>query len=415
MAKKREMKILFLTTQLPYPPVSGGLIKTWNLVKHWSEKADLMLIFPLKDDDEDHLDAFRAELPQVEIFSTPLNRGRNAMNLIKSYFLAPSLNIYRNAHPKFTEMVKKWTKAADLIFIDHYEMGQYIAPDSPVPVIFHEHNAEYVMWERLAKIQTNPIKKFFIKLEAKRIKRTEKRYADLATKVLAAPNDMDELERIGVPSRKMHPTYHLGEDHMLDLADIQFENTKKSLLFIGTLTWEANIDGLLWFLREVYPRVLKKESDTTFKIVGKNPDQRLRALVEEFPSVELTGFVEDPEPLYGSSRVFVIPLRFGSGIKVKLLNAMYRGLPTVTTPIGTEGLEVDSGIELFSSPLAEEQAEGICRLLTDKSLWEKMRDRSREKAGRYSWDSLLRDHDKLIEDLVDQNHEKINQREINRV
>ena len=393
------MKILFLTTQLPYPPVSGGVIKTWNLVRHWSSSG-LKVICALKPGEEDQVDEFLSKVPQIDHFMVPFERKRTAFNLLKSYLFAPTLNVYRNFNIQIKRKTEEWAQDCDVIFVDHYEMGQYVPSTYKGKVILHEHNAEYVMWERLAEIEKNPFKKILIKLESNRIRKTEKAYSKRATLVLAAPNDIEELATIGVSKTKMTPTYHLGEDFLLDSPDVEFRETEKSLLFVGTLTWEANIDGLLWFLDNIYPQILGAHPNLKFYIIGKNPDPRLVSKVEKYPSVELTGFVKELEPYFKKARVFVIPLRFGSGIKVKLLNAMYRGIPVVTTPIGTEGLAVESGKDLFCTSKIGEQVSAISTLLDNEEVWNNLRNSSRAIAKNYTWKKLLSDHDATIQSLL---------------
>lgn len=393
------MKILFLTTQLPYPPVSGGVIKTWNLVRHWSSSG-LKVICALKPGEEDQVDEFLSKVPQIDHFMVPFERKRTAFNLLKSYLFAPTLNVYRNFNIQIKRKTEEWAQDCDVIFVDHYEMGQYVPSTYKGKVILHQHNAEYVMWERLAEIEKNPFKKILIKLESNRIRKTEKAYSKRATLVLAAPNDIEELATIGVSKTKMTPTYHLGEDFLLDSPDVEFRETEKSLLFVGTLTWEANIDGLLWFLDNVYPQILGAHPNLKFYIIGKNPDPRLVSKVEKYPSVELTGFVKELEPYFKKARVFVIPLRFGSGIKVKLLNAMYRGIPVVTTPIGTEGLAVESGKDLFCTSKIGEQVSAISTLLDNEEVWNNLRNSSRAIAKNYTWKKLLSDHDATIQSLL---------------
>jgi len=397
------MRILFLTTQLPYPPVSGGVIKTWRLVAHWAEKDgyQLRLIFPLKNDDEKHLSAFREELPRAEVFAVPLDRQRSALNLLKSYVSAASLNVYRNADPRLAAKAREWSKDADLIFIDHYETGQYIPSEKRCPVVLHEHNAEYVMWERLASFESNFLKRLLIKAEAARIKKAEADYAAKSDLVLAAPNDIEALAKIGIDPDRCKTTFHLGEDFMLDWPALSFDTSEKSLLFVGTLTWEANVDGLLWFIESVWPLAKKKHPDLKFYVVGKNPDPRLLKAAASESDVEFTGFVEDLEPYHQKGRVFVIPLRFGSGIKVKLLNALYRGFPVVTTDIGTEGLETESGVELYSTSDPEQQAVHIDELLTRKEKWTAMSRAARELSKKYTWKALLEKHDAEILNLIE--------------
>lgn len=394
------MRILFLTTQLPYPPVSGGVIKSWRLINHFAKKHEVHLVCPLKNDDADHLPAFSEALPEVEVFAVPVARPRTPLNLVRSYLVSDTLNIYRNFDARLEKKAKEIAERADLIFVDHYETGQFVPRETRAKVVLHEHNAEYVMWERLAEIEPQPIKKTVLRAEAARIKRTERKYARRADLVLAAPNDILELKKIGVPEEKMKVTYHLGEDEMLELPDTEFSETEKALIFIGTLTWEANVDGLLWFLKEVWPEVLEREPETRFYIIGKNPDERIVRAVADAPNITLTGFVRDLEPYHRKGRVFVIPLRFGSGIKVKLLNALYRGIPVVTTPIGTEGLQITSGSELYCTVSASEQADHIVTLLTDRAKWKSMQKAARGAARKYSWAALLEAHDRDLEQLL---------------
>lgn len=394
------MRILFLTTQLPYPPFSGGVIKSWRLVEHWYRTAQIRIICPLKGTDAENLGAFSEKLPGIEIAGFPLDVKRTPLNLLKSYLSAATLNVFRNKSEKIAYQVARWAEECDVIFIDHYEMGQYLPANCKAKVILHEHNAEYVMWDRMAEIETNPIKKLVLKSEGARIRKTESAYAKKADLVFAAPNDIVELEKIGVDPAKCRITYHLGEDYMLDYPDISFDETSRSLLYIGTLTWEANVDGLLWFLDQVWPILLEKNPELLFTVIGKNPDPRIVEKCRLDKNIQLIGFVEDLEPYYALARVFVIPLRFGSGIKVKLLNAMYRGVPVVTTKIGIEGLEIEQGEDLFSSQDPSEQAKAICKLLDSKSTWEKVRNNSRKKAQFYSYERLLKAHDNDLKNLL---------------
>ncbi|NND95509.1 MAG: glycosyltransferase [Flavobacteriales bacterium] len=394
------MRILFLTTQLPYPPQSGGLIKSWNLVDHWSKKHELLLIHPLKNGDSDYLEEFKTKVTLKEHFYVPLDRSRTPFNLLRSYLKHASLNVYRNFHQSIKEKVQALSTSVDIIFLDHYELGQYIPGSYMGKVVLHEHNAEFIMWKRLAELEKNPIKKLLLNIESGRILKAEKTYAGRADLVLAAPNDIDELCSQGVDRKKMRKTYHLGEDFMLDAAPMQFEKTKKSLLYIGTLTWEANVDGLIWFIDNCWTELRSRNPDLILSIVGKNPDERIIQLAEDNEGIELRGFVRDLEDCYPIHRVFIVPLRFGSGIKVKILNALYRGIPTVTTAIGTEGLETIDGKHLFECTGAEDFIDKVDVLLKDKELWRSMSDASRELSRKYTWKSLLAEHDSQLESLI---------------
>lgn len=394
------MRILFITTQLPFPPKSGGLIKTFRLLQYLTKEHDVSLLHLMKGEDALHLDAFNTSIKLQDHVHVPIERPRTAFNLLKSYFLAPTLNVYRNMSAQLAQSASERADQADIIIIDHYEMGQYVPDRTRAKVILHEHNAEYVMWDRLAEIETNLVKKLILHLEAARIRRTERNYALRADQIWAAPNDINELEEIGVPRTKMRQTFHLGEDEMLEDPDIQWEDTRLSLLFVATLTWEANVHGLLWFMDQCWSDLKDMHPDLTMDIIGKNPDQRLLQAAEGKPGIQFLGFVDDLAPHYAEHRVFLVPLRFGSGIKVKLLNAMYRGIPTVTTSIGMEGLEVENGRELFIADDSKLYTDSVSRLLTDRECWEAQRNQMRIKAKEYSWSHLLAQHENQLRELL---------------
>jgi glycosyltransferase involved in cell wall biosynthesis len=209
---------------------------------------------------------------------------------------------------------------------------------------------------------------------------------------------------VGADRNKFDKTYHLGEDEMIQWPLVAYSKTELRILYIGTLTWEANVDGLVWFLESVWPGVRSKHPGVQLDVVGKNPDQRIVDLANEDSQITLLGFIDDLRTVYDRSRVFICPLRFGSGIKVKVLNAMYRGIPTVTTEIGVEGLEMESGKEIFyNSADSKEFSHQISLLMEDKDLWEAMQRSAREKATDYTWSSLLDSHDQSMKSLLHKN------------
>ena len=234
------------------------------------------------------------------------------------------------------------------------------------------------------------IKKAALLNQAYRIKKYEQEICKRSNVILAAPNDIDELVKIGADNNKFYETYHLGDDTLLTEPNLIFEETEKSLLYIGTLSWEANIDGLIWFFNDIWKKITDKHPDIKLYIVGKNPDARLKEFAAKDNRIILTGFVENVEPYFKKSRVFITPLRFGSGIKVKIINSLYRGIPTVTTSIGTEGLKVKDGEHIFIKDLATDFANGVDTLLTNKEIWQKLSTQSRAIANQYyTWNYVL--------------------------
>jgi glycosyltransferase involved in cell wall biosynthesis len=391
-------KILLLTPTLPFPPHSGGVIKSNKLVEFLSNNYDLSVACLLKNDDTKHVDEFKQKYKLHDFISLELNIERNAKNLILSNLQGIPLNLYRNKSAIFKEMIDKVANDYDVIFCDHYVMFQYIPKDYKGKIILHEHNCEYLIWKRYADIEKSIPKKLALLNQAYRIKKYEQEICKKSTVILAAPNDIDELVKIGADKNKFYETYHLGDDSLLEQEELHWQIKTCSLLYIGTLSWEANVDGLIWFYNEVLPFIIEKYPPIKVNIIGKNPDTRLKEIAAKDSKIILRGFVEDLEPYFRSGIVFIAPLRFGSGIKVKVINSLYAGIPCVTTSIGAEGLKVVDGEHMFIKDNPKEFADAVNLLLRSKETWVKISSNARKIAHKYyTWNYVLENIRKAIE------------------
>ena len=395
-------KILFLTTQLPYPPKSGGTVKSWNYVQFLAKNYVLSIACLLKDDDEIHIDEFQKKIPLNHFSSVKVNSRRSAINLIKSYFISPCLNVYRNKSKKLQKNIIELASINDILIIDHYEMFQFIPTNYKGKIVIHTHNAEFMLWQRMSELENkNPIKKLLLKLESNRVKKYEKEIFTKADLIYSTPSDIDLYKTHGINVSKHSLTYHLGNDNLLNLKDLEFEQTEKAITFMGTLSWEPNIDGLIWFINEVWPKIITLHPDCKFYILGKTPDERIIKATNNDNRIVFTGFIENLESYLKKTRVYIAPLRFGSGMKVKVLEGLYRGVPTVSTSVGIEGLKVYSGKEIMVADDSEIFAKNCSELLENKDLWNKLRDNSRKVAAeKYRWEPLFNMMNKKLSDLI---------------
>lgn len=395
MAKIRSL--LFITTQLPYPPISGGVIKSWKLVEYLSQHYTLTVAYFLKNNDSEHETKFLESVSLASHISLPLQIPRTPLNLIKSNFRGIPLNLYRNYCKTFRNKISSICDDYDCIFIDHYEMFQYVPDTYKGKIVLHQHNCEYLMWKRFGAIEHNILKKIALYNQAFWIKRYEKKICKIADTILAAPNDIDELVDIGADKDKFYPTYHLGDEELLRLPPLTYKKTNPTLLYIGTLSWEANVDGLVWFISEVWQKLSTQIEGIQLKIVGKNPDLRIQSVSAPFNNIIFTGFVENLDTVYRDAQVFICPLRFGSGIKVKVMNALYRGIPCVTSDIGAEGLLAVDGIHFLLAKTPDDYINQIQRLLSQKDLWESIGLNARTLASvHYTWDGVMKEVENAI-------------------
>jgi glycosyltransferase involved in cell wall biosynthesis len=382
--------LLFITTQLPYPPKSGGTVKSWNYVKDLSRRYKLGVATLLKDDDVEFVEEFKKQLPINELIAEEHQIGRSIITLLKSYLGFPCLNVFRNYNQRFEQAIHAVMNQYSVIIIDHYEMFQYVSDDCSAKIVLHTHNAEFMLWKRLSELEKNPLKRFLLKLESKRVAHYEQRIFRSADLIFTTESDEELYHKNGFVLGQVATTYHLGNDQLLELPALSFSNTELAITFMGTLSWEPNIDGLVWFLKEVWPILKDRFPTLKFYILGKDPDQRIKVLAQDDTQVIFTGFVKELDEYLKKSRVYIAPLRFGSGMKVKVLEGLYRGVPTVSTSIGAEGLKVEDGKHIMIADEPKDFAEKCIRLLNDETLWKTLMYESRMLASNhYRWKPLF--------------------------
>lgn len=385
-----QKSLLFITTQLPYPPKSGGTVKSWNYIKDLAQRYNLSLATLLKDDDADFVEDLKEQISFHHFLAEEHQTERSALSLLNSYLGFPCLNVFRNYSPSFYSKVQSILEQFDMVIIDHYEMFQYVPKSYSGKLILHTHNAEFMLWRRLAELESNPLKKLLLKLEAKRVAQYEQSIFDRSDLIFTTESDQELYQKHGFKLGNVKTTYHLGNEQLLELEDLNFSDTELALSFMGTLSWEPNVDGLLWFLNEVWPLLIKDFPQLKFYILGKDPDPRIKNLAEGDAQIIFTGFVKNLDDYLKKTRVYLAPLRFGSGMKVKVLEGLYRGVPTVSTSVGAEGLKVEDNKHIMIADQAKDFAAKCIRLLQDKNQWNILRNESRLLADKhYRWSPLF--------------------------
>jgi glycosyltransferase involved in cell wall biosynthesis len=396
-------KMLFLSPELPYPLHSGGKIKTWHTLEAFSKYWDITLVCPLKLEDNLNLKEFKVKSSVKDVLTDKVNRPRSAYNLLKSWHQRRPINVLRTDSRLLKEQVANICHHQDYIFIDHFEAFQFVPSEvlantkRQQTIIYHAHNAYHKIWERFAKTTTNLAYKIVCNIEAKRIVRYERHIVASVDCCFAAPNDVECLTNLGCCKDKLFQTLHLGDESALEKPALRWDQTTEKLCYLGYLGWEPNIVGLEWFLTEVWPVLKQRHPKLSLDIAGKNADQRLKNAVQAAKDVTLLGYVEDLEDIYSNCRISIAPLLFGSGIKVKVISAMARGLPLVTTSIGAEGLEVKHQDHLMIADSSRAMAGSITQLLQDDILWQRIASNSRKIViEKYTWAQMF---SSMIEDI----------------
>jgi polysaccharide biosynthesis protein PslH len=391
------MKILFLTQICPYPPHNGGAIKTYNILKHLGSRHDVDLLLYVRGDDEVYA---LKELSRYcrTIGHCPIVRSGpdNLASAVKSLVGGRSFIITRDWRSRMQAMVvSALSGRPDLVYVDHLQMLQFVPNPAPCPVLLDEHNVEWRIIERFASADGSPARRLFASIEWRKVRSYELSACKRADMVLTVTaHDGDTLISNGVPEGKVFPLPIGVDTDYFRLARLLPES--RNILTFGTMSWPPNVDAATHFVKSIYPGVKRRAPDARFTIVGANPTPEVRALAAD-PSITVTGYVDDVRPYAVDAAAFVVPLRIGSGMRVKILDAMALGLPVITTSIGCQGISLRDGETALVADSPDRFAESVVRLLLNPA------DRTRlGSAGRalvessYSWPTILAKLDRIL-------------------
>jgi len=273
------------------------------------------------------------------------------------------------------------------VHCDHLHMAQYRPCAPTLPWVLDEHNVEHLILERLAAVQSNPIKRLVVADQARRVRRFEHEAVRGASRVLAvSANDVDALRRLG--SSTPIEVVPNGVD------TAQFEPSpadpaSSDLVFTGSMDWWPNEDAARFFVQGVLPRIQRERAGVRLFIVGRAPTPAVRRLAESNPAVTVTGEVPDIRPYLRRAAVVVVPIRVGGGTRLKILEAMGAGRAVVSTTLGAEGIDCVPGEHISIADTPEALATAILTLLADPSRAARLAQSARRLVtDRYDWHSI---------------------------
>ncbi|MGH9253429.1 MAG: glycosyltransferase, partial [Vicinamibacterales bacterium] len=287
----------------------------------------------------------------------------------------------------------------DLCVSDFLFAAANVPMRGPVPVVLFEHNVEYLIWRRLSTVEPRWWRRALIELEWRKLRAREAdacAQADLT--IAVSEDDRRRLEEIAPGVRAM--TVPTGVDTHYFTPDGHQERAAR-LVFSGSMDWHPNEDAVVHFADVILPRIRATVPDASFAIVGRNPSPRVRELAAR-PGIDVTGTVEDVRPWITEAAVYVVPLRAGSGTRLKILEALAMGKAVVSTTVGAEGLALEPGRHFVPADEPAAFADAVVALLRDreKRLALGQAGRSLVEAGN-AWPMVARDFEQHCEEVVE--------------
>jgi polysaccharide biosynthesis protein PslH len=354
------MKVLQICHKPPVPSRDGGCLAmnsiTQGLLKQGVKVKVLTICTPKHDFDRALLDQLYVQLTEIE--SVFVNTDLHPKDALLSLLKGESYNVNRFYDAKFEKLIVATinNQPFDVVHLESLFVLPYLESIRKCfngKVVVRTHNIEHIIWQDLASVERNPIKRKYLSVLAKQLKKFEisnlKKVDGIAS---ISGNDKDIFKQMGCAVSSTTIPYGLQVGKMLS-------TTHKGLFFMGALDWQPNIDGINWLSERV-----AKSLSCPVKIAGRNPSKELNLT----SNMELIGEIDDASLFMKSNGIMLVPLFSGGGIRIKILEAMSWGVPIVATNKAVEGLAVEHGKHAL---ITDDPGQFACyanQLLEDSSL-----------------------------------------------
>jgi len=369
------MRIVFLSQRFLLPMDTGGKIRSGKILEQIAQKHHVTLIsnveFPR---DEAYLNQIKnicttfIGVPWKEVQKYSVKFWLRLFFQMFSIYPVNALNDFSRSLRQAVERESN-SGVYDIAICDFVQSSLLFKGITGIPTILFQHNVESVIAERHLKRAENFFAKLFWWLQWKKMFLLEKKACRSFDTVISVSENDSETFRIlyGLSNVEAIPT---GVDtvYYYPLRDSATE--KLNLVFCGSMDWLPNEDAMVYFIKQIMPRISKKIGGATLTIVGRNPSSTLQTLAEKQSNIILTGWVEDIRPYIWQAALVVVPIRIGGGTRMKIYEAMAMGKTVISTSVGAEGLPIKNGKNIIIEDDPTIFADKIVYLLRHQREWE---------------------------------------------
>jgi glycosyltransferase involved in cell wall biosynthesis len=399
------MKILLTCKEFPHSKVIGGPIIIYNRLKHLSKNHLVSLAAFSKEEDKAFIPSVEGYCHDLKLIPLPPKRSR--LEATEDFLFSPVPHYFLRVHdsPKMSraiaEMVAK--DNYDFVIAEYSVMGQFIHRNPllpPVRRVISVHECYYLARLKDFRYYNQGWKKLKELINLKGLKRYEFEMYAQADKVLTLTTQgKEELLNI-------RPDLDIDiVPHGVDVEHFAYsdpEDTEQSVVFVGNYLHYPNVNAVLYFYQEIWPKVKALLPELKFTIVGQAPPPEIQNLSQD-SSIVVTGRVDDVTPYLRKGHIFICPVRLGGGFRGKILEAMAVGRPIVSTSLGAEGIPSVNGKNIIIADSPEDFATGIEKLMKDKVLYQNIRQEARNLVEeKYAWAKGVEVLENILEEMMKQ-------------
>jgi polysaccharide biosynthesis protein PslH len=351
----------------PVPANNGHRMRTWSLVRALSAEghAVTFLGFARPEELAMPMSDLRRLCENVELVSmddVSLSSTGNYLSRARALFSNTPYAIGRfNSEEMRNCIADRLRKDPfDAVVCDTVYSAVNLPESIRVPVVMNTHNVEHLILERYAANERNPFKRLYALREARVVRRWEQEVCNRATLAMACSEDDRQLFKQLCPDLPITVV-----PNIVDVDDYSAAGSPEghTVLFQGGMDWFPNRDAVSYFLKSILPLLRRSVPEARFVVAGRNPSDAFLERYAAEPYVKFTGTVPDMREVIRSASVCVVPLRIGSGTRLKILEAGAMAKPIVSTTLGAEGLEFRRGREILIADRPEEFAAQVAELL----------------------------------------------------
>lgn len=392
------MRILIVSAGLPYPPASGGAIRTYGIIHGLYDAGHEITLLSFQETNIDPASTPLARLCR-EIIALPAPR-RSKLQRLRELLLTRQSDIASRFYDaQFADRLVRLLaqRQFDLVQFEGIESAVYMPlakqAQPEAKLCFDTFNAEYALQRNIFDVDRRDIRRWpmalYSYLQIGRIARYERQMCQLADCVLAVSQEDADLLRDFRVERRIFvvPSGIFFNDYAKGNTPVDLP--PDTLVFTGKMDYRPNVDAALWFSQEIFPLVRRRIPDSTFYIVGQKPHPRLDSL-RNIPGIHLTGWVESTRPYLHAAAVYIAPLRMGSGTRLKLLEAMASGCAIVATSTASAGLQVGVKQAMIIEDTKEAFASAIIALLQNPEQRRQLGENARHFVKQhYDWTVII--------------------------